>query len=45
MRFWEVDGDRLTVTAPEIVNLLIGKRSVFRLTFQKVAPHAKEDKT
>lgn len=45
VRFWEVSGDRLTVTTPEIVNPLTGKRSVFRLTFQKVAPQAKEGKT
>jgi hypothetical protein len=38
VRFWEVNGDRLTVTTPEIVNPLTGKLSVFRLTFQKVAP-------
>jgi hypothetical protein len=38
VRFWEVIGDRLTVTTPEIVNPLTGKPSVFRLTFQKVAP-------
>jgi hypothetical protein len=38
VRYWEVNGDRLTVTTPEIVNPLTGKRSVFRLTFQKVAP-------
>ena len=36
VRFWKVEGDRLTVTTPEIVNPLTGKRSVFRLTFQKV---------
>ena len=36
VRFWSVEGDRLTVTTPEIVNPLTGKRSVFRLTFQKV---------
>jgi hypothetical protein len=38
VRFWEVSGDRLIVTTPEIVNPLTGKRSIFRLTFQKVAP-------
>ena len=38
VRFWEVNGDRLIITTPEIVNPLTGKRSVFRLTFQKVAP-------
>jgi len=38
VRFWEVNGDRLTITTPEIVNPLTGKPSVFRLTFQKVAP-------
>jgi lipocalin-like protein len=36
VRFWEVNGDRLTVTTPEIVNPLTGKPSVFKLTFQKV---------
>ena len=36
VRFWEVNGDRLTVTTPEIVNPLTGKLSVFKLTFQKV---------
>ena len=36
VRFWKVEGERLTVTTPEIVNPLTGKRSVFRLTFQKV---------
>ena len=40
VRFWEVDGDRLTVTTPKIVNPLTGKPSVFRLTFQKIAPVA-----
>ena len=38
VRFWEVDGNRLTVTTPEIVNPLTGKRSVFRLTFRKHVP-------
>jgi hypothetical protein len=38
LRFWEVNGDRLTVTTPEITNPLTGKKSVFRLTFQKVQP-------
>jgi len=38
VRFWEVNGDRLTITTPEIVNPLTGKRSIFRLTFQKCAP-------
>jgi hypothetical protein len=38
VRFWQVDGNRLTVTTPEIVNPLTGKKSVFRLTFEKVAP-------
>jgi Lipocalin-like domain len=38
VRFWEVNGDRLTITTPKIVNPLTGKPSVFRLTFQKVAP-------
>ncbi len=38
VRFWEVNGDRLTVTTPEIVNPLTGRRSVFRLTFRKVGP-------
>jgi hypothetical protein len=38
VRYWEVNGDRLIVTTPEIVNPLTGKRSIFRLTFQKVAP-------
>ncbi len=36
VRFWKVDGDRLTVTTPEIVNPLSGKRSVFKLTFRKI---------
>ena len=36
VRFWEINGDRLTVTTPEIVNPLTGKRSVFKLTFVKV---------
>lgn len=36
VRYWEISGDRLTVTTPEIVNPLTGKRSVFRLTFVKV---------
>jgi len=36
VRFWEVNGDRLTVTTPEIVNPLTGKPSIFKLTFQKV---------
>jgi hypothetical protein len=38
VRFWEISGDRLTITTPEIVNPLTGKRSVFRLTFSKVGP-------
>jgi Lipocalin-like domain len=38
VRFWEVNGDRLTITTPEIVNPLTGKRNVFRLIFQKFAP-------
>jgi len=37
VRFWHVEGDRLTVTTPKIVNPLTGKPSVFKLTFQKVA--------
>ena len=37
VRFWKVDGDLLTVTTPEIVNPLTGKRSVFKLTFRKIA--------
>jgi len=36
VRFWEINDDRLTVTTPEIVNPLTGKRSVFKLTFVKV---------
>ena len=36
VRFWKVEGDRLTVTTPEIVNPLTGKRSVFKLTFRKI---------
>jgi len=36
VRFWEINGERLTVTTPEIVNPLTGKRSVFKLTFVKV---------
>ena len=36
VRFWEINGEELTVTTPEIVNPLTGKRSVFRLTFRKV---------
>src|SRR5262249_50652045 len=38
VRSWEVNGARLTVTTPKIVNPLTGKQSVFKLTFQKVAP-------
>jgi hypothetical protein len=38
VRFWEVNGDRLTITTPKIVNPLTGKASVFRLTFEKVVP-------
>lgn len=37
VRFWEVNGDRLTISTPEMVDPWTGKRSVFRLTFQKVA--------
>lgn len=37
-RFWELQGDRLTVSTPEIVNPLTGRRSIHRLTFRKVAP-------
>lgn len=40
VRFWKVDGDQLTVTTPEIVNPLTGKRSVFKLTFRKVGARA-----
>ncbi len=36
VRFWKIEGDLLTVTTPEIVNPLTGKRSVFKLTFRKI---------
>jgi hypothetical protein len=36
VRFWKVEGDLLTITTPEIVNPLTGKRSVFKLTFRKI---------
>jgi len=36
LRFWKVEGDLLTITTPEIVNPLTGKRSVFKLTFRKI---------
>lgn len=37
VRFWEVKGDRLIISTPEMVNPQTGKRSVMRLTFQKFA--------
>ncbi len=40
VRFWHIDGDQLTITTPEIVNPLTGKRSVFKLTFRKVGGRA-----
>jgi hypothetical protein len=40
VRFWKVEGDLLTVTTPEIVNPLTGKRSVFKLTFRKIGGRA-----
>jgi lipocalin-like protein len=40
VRFWKIEGDQLTITTPEIVNPLTGKRSVFRLTFRKIGGHA-----
>jgi len=39
VRYWEISGEALTITTPEIVNPLTGKRSVFRLTFSKVGTH------
>jgi hypothetical protein len=36
VRFWQIDGDRLSISTPEMVNPWTGKRSVMRLTFQKV---------
>lgn len=41
VRYWEISGDTLTITTPEIVNPLTGKRSVFRLTFSKVGPNSR----
>lgn len=38
IRYWEISGNTLTITTPEIVNPLTGKRSVFRLAFSKVGP-------
>ena len=40
VRFWKVEGDLLTITTPEIVNPLTGKRSVFKLTFRKIVGQA-----
>ena len=40
VRFWKVEGDLLTITTPEIVNPLTGKRSVFKLTFRKIVGRA-----
>jgi hypothetical protein len=40
VRFWKVEGDLLTITTPEIVNPLTGKRSVFKLTFRKIGGRA-----
>lgn len=37
LRYWEINGDRLMISTPEMVNPWTGKRSVMRLTFQKVA--------
>jgi hypothetical protein len=36
-RFWELRGNRLHVSTPEIVNPLTGKLSIHRLIFEKVA--------
>ena len=40
VRFWKVEGDLLTITTPEIVNPLTGKRSAFKLTFRKIVGQA-----
>jgi hypothetical protein len=40
VRYWKVEGDLLTITTPEIVNPLTGKRSVFKLTFRKIGGRA-----
>ena len=40
VRFWKVEGDLLTITTPQIVNPLTGKRSVFKLTFRKIVGRA-----
>ena len=40
VRFWKVEGDLLTITTPQIVNPLTGKRSVFKLTFRKIGGRA-----
>jgi hypothetical protein len=37
-RYWRLEGDRLHVSTPEIVNPLSGKRSIHRLVFERVAP-------
>jgi hypothetical protein len=42
VRFWKVAGDLLTITTPEIVNPLTGKRSVFKLTFRKIGGRASD---
>lgn len=36
-RFWELRGNRLHVTTPEIINPLTGKPSIHRVTFEKIA--------
>jgi hypothetical protein len=40
LRFWRIEGDRLHVSTPEIVNPLTGKRSIHRLVFERVQPRS-----
>ncbi|MDB5534689.1 MAG: hypothetical protein JWO28_3004 [Hyphomicrobiales bacterium] len=37
VRYWRIEGDKLHVSTPEIVNPLTGKKSIHRLVFEKVA--------
>jgi len=38
VRFWKIEGDILSISTPEMVNPWTGKRSVMRLTFERVKP-------
>ncbi len=36
LRYWRIEGDRLLVHTPEIVNPMSGKKSIHHVTFQRV---------